>query len=52
MNKQILIADESGDTGLQDKLGASKYSTVGLVFFEDVEESKKCYDHSIGYLSK
>lgn len=44
MNKQILIADESGDTGLQDKLGTSKYFTVGLVFFEDVEESKKCYD--------
>jgi hypothetical protein len=43
MNKQILIADESGDTGLRDKLGTSKYFTVGLVFFEDVEESKKCY---------
>ena len=44
-NTQILIADESGDTGLTDKIGTSRYFTVGLVFFDDLEESKKCSDH-------
>lgn len=42
---QILIADESGDTGLTEKVGTSRYFTVGLVFFDDLEESKKCSDH-------
>lgn len=44
-NTQILIADESGDTGLTDKVGTSRYFTIGLVFFDDLEESKKCSDH-------
>ncbi len=44
MNTQILIADESGDTGFTDKRGTSKYFTVSLVYFEDLEESQRCYE--------
>ena len=36
MNKQILIIDESGDAGLSGKVGASKYITFGVVFFETI----------------
>ena len=44
MNKQILIIDESGDAGLSGKIGASKYITFGVVFFEsmiDAENAEK-----------
>ena len=43
--KQILIADESGDTGLTTKEGTSRFFSVGLIFFDNLDESKRCSDH-------
>ena len=42
MINQILVADESGDGGISDKPGTSRYFTVGIVFFDDLDEAKNC----------
>jgi hypothetical protein len=50
-NKEIIIVDESGDAGLSDKEGTSKYITFGVVFFETLEAAKEA-DQRIEILKK
>jgi ribonuclease HII len=40
--KQILIIDESGDAGISNKEGVSKYITFGVVFFENLISAQEC----------
>lgn len=38
----LIFIDESGDSGLKIDKGSSRYFTVGLVLFEEVEEAISC----------
>lgn len=38
----LVFIDESGDSGLKIEQGSSRYFTVALVVFEDLEESLAC----------
>ncbi len=47
----LAFIDESGDSGLKTESGSSRYFTVGLVVFEDLDEASAC-DQRIQLLKK
>lgn len=47
----LAFIDESGDSGLKTEIGSSRYFTVGLVVFEDLDEALAC-DQRIQLLKK
>ena len=47
----LAFIDESGDSGLKIENGSSRYFTVGLVVFEDLDEALSC-DQRIQLLKK
>ncbi len=47
----LAFIDESGDSGLKTESGSSRYFTVGLVVFEDLDEALAC-DQRIQLLKK
>lgn len=47
----LAFIDESGDTGFKLKKGASRFFTVALVVFEDLDEATAC-DQRIGLLRR
>ncbi|MBU1118638.1 DUF3800 domain-containing protein [Patescibacteria group bacterium] len=47
----LVFIDESGDSGMNQKQGSSKFFTVALVVFEDKEEAIAC-DRSIDELKR
>ncbi len=47
----LVFIDESGDSGLRIESGSSRFFTIGLVVFEDLEEATAC-DQRIQLLKK
>lgn len=47
----LVFVDESGDPGLKIIEGASRYFTIGVVWFDDQEEADAC-DQRIGLLKR
>lgn len=47
----LVFIDESGDSGMQSRIGSSAFFTVALVIFEDREEAEHC-DQRIELLKK